>query len=123
MEPVKYKLFKWNEHGVCTNPKIPISFRYKGSRKIFNVLTAECESGWSYSVEYELVNTGGGYLPRYGGTVTNEKECIVAGLKELHWRFRHNIDYNQDRSDKESARQMLRRVEELLAEHRQYELF
>lgn len=127
MEPVKYKSFKWNEHGVCTNPKESVVWKAPGEwpclRPYFRVLTAECESGWSFSTDYEMMFAGGGCYPRYGGIMPGEKECIVAGLQQLVTRIKDAMDYTNAQSDKEEARAMLRRVNEQLAECMQYELF
>lgn len=121
MEPVKYKSFKWNEHGVCPSPKLVAAYD-GGSYYYYHVFAAECETGWSFSVDYSIGFTGGGYCPRYGGELT-EKECVVAGLKEMVRRIKHDIDCTNAQSDKEKARAMLRRVNEQLAECMQYELF
>ena len=121
MEPVKYKSFKWNEHGVCTNAKLVAAYDVR-SYYYYHVFAAECETGWSVSVDYSIGFTGGGYCPRYGGELT-EKECVVAGLKEMVRRIKHDIDCTYAKIDKEKARAMLRRVNEQLAECMQYELF
>lgn len=121
MKPVIYKSFKWNEHGVCSNAKVVAS--YNGGRSYYyQIFAAECETGWSFSVDYLIEFTGGGFYPRYGGKLT-EKECIVAGLKEMARRIQHDIDYTYATINKEKARAMLRRVKEQLVVNMQYELF
>ena len=43
------KEYKWNEHGVCTNPDI---IELKTKTLEVSILTAEKDGGWYYGFEY-----------------------------------------------------------------------
>ena len=128
-EPVaEFDGWKFNVHGVCVNRATPVKVQAGGAT--FDVQLYKAPRGrklgepltWNWSGWYDT-GQGGGTL-RGGEVKGDEREAILAGLRDVVRMYEGNFDYYKNNPSQQAVcRRMVARAQQEIENRTQLSLF